>query len=224
MTVREIESFKVEAKKAMEENVLRFLVCKVDPTTRHRQIERPSEDLWEHKYRFVRYLERTEGKKIFLGVVNSVHSEVCNKLLRHYTKVTSVNFRGLFSPIHTDLRLNLARRCQAPPERTSSRNRSTNFSFSPGAVFRGKPKVAAGIPTSLKMLTSRHMLISGRNRRAFSPLILLRAFRIDSTSGSTFFPSYPRRAMYICTSPPEDLAKQMGIADPYSGSRLVKDG
>ena len=102
-------------------------------------------------------------------MVNSVHSEVCNKLLRHYTKVTSVNFRGLFSPIHTDLRLNLARRCQAPPERTSSRNRSTNFSFSPGAVFRGKPKVAAGIPTSLKMLTSRHMLISGRNRRAFSP-------------------------------------------------------
>ena len=66
-TVREIDSFKLEAKTALEENVLRFLVCKVDPTTRHRQIERPNEDLWEHKYRFVRYLERTEGKRIFLG-------------------------------------------------------------------------------------------------------------------------------------------------------------
>ncbi|TMB66899.1 MAG: hypothetical protein E6J54_21145 [Deltaproteobacteria bacterium] len=66
-TVREIDSFKREAEKALEENVLRFLVCKVAATTGHRQIERPNEDLWEHKYRFVRYLERTEGKRIFLG-------------------------------------------------------------------------------------------------------------------------------------------------------------
>jgi len=65
--VRDLESFKREATKALEENVLRFVVCKVDQTTGHRQIERPNEDLWEHKYRFVRYLERTEGKKIFLG-------------------------------------------------------------------------------------------------------------------------------------------------------------
>ena len=34
---------------------------------------------------------------------------------------------------------------------------TTNFAFSPSAVFRRKPKVAAGIATSLKMLTSRHM-------------------------------------------------------------------
>jgi thiamine pyrophosphate-dependent acetolactate synthase large subunit-like protein len=67
MTVRDLESFKRESTKALEENVLRFVVCKVDKTTSHRQIERPTEDLWEHKYRFVRYLERTEGKKIFLG-------------------------------------------------------------------------------------------------------------------------------------------------------------
>jgi hypothetical protein len=66
-TVRDIDSFKREAKKSLEENVLRFLVCKVDPTTGHRQIQRPNEDLWEHKYRFVRYLERTEGKEIFKG-------------------------------------------------------------------------------------------------------------------------------------------------------------
>jgi sulfopyruvate decarboxylase subunit beta len=64
-TVREVDSFKREAKKALEENVLRFVVCKVDPTTGHRQIERPNEDLWEHKYRFVRYLERTEGRRFF---------------------------------------------------------------------------------------------------------------------------------------------------------------
>ena len=66
-TVRDLESFKREATKALEENVLRFVVCKVDQTTGHRQIQRPNEDLWEHKYRFVRYLERTEGKEIFKG-------------------------------------------------------------------------------------------------------------------------------------------------------------
>jgi sulfopyruvate decarboxylase subunit beta len=66
-TVRDLESFKREATKALDENVLRFVVCKVDQTTGHRQIQRPNEDLWEHKYRFVRYLERTEGKEIFKG-------------------------------------------------------------------------------------------------------------------------------------------------------------
>jgi thiamine pyrophosphate-dependent acetolactate synthase large subunit-like protein len=67
MTVRDIDAFKREAKKAIEESALHFVVCKVEPTTGHRQIQRPDEDLWEHKYRFVRYLEKTEGKKIFLG-------------------------------------------------------------------------------------------------------------------------------------------------------------
>ena len=66
-TVRDLDSFERETKKAFEENGLRFIVCKVDPTTGHREIERPTEDLWEHKYKFVRYLERTEGKKTFLG-------------------------------------------------------------------------------------------------------------------------------------------------------------
>jgi sulfopyruvate decarboxylase subunit beta len=66
-TVRDLESFKREAIKALEENVLRFVVCKVDKTTGHRQIRRPTEDLWEHKYRFVRYVEKTEGKQIFFG-------------------------------------------------------------------------------------------------------------------------------------------------------------
>ncbi len=67
VTVRDLDSFKQEATQALAENVLRFVVCKVDKTTGHRQIQRPTEDLWEHKYRFVRYLEKTEGKPIFLG-------------------------------------------------------------------------------------------------------------------------------------------------------------
>jgi hypothetical protein len=32
-----------------------------------RQIQRSNEGLREHKYRFVKYLERTEGKEIFKG-------------------------------------------------------------------------------------------------------------------------------------------------------------
>ena len=67
VTVRDLESYKQEAAKALKENVLSFVVCKVEKTTGHRQIQRPTEDLWEHKYRFVRYLEKTEGKQIFLG-------------------------------------------------------------------------------------------------------------------------------------------------------------
>ena len=65
--VRDLDFFRSEARKALEENLLHFIVCKVDKTTGHRQIQRSTEDLWEHKYRFVRYLERTEGKQIFLG-------------------------------------------------------------------------------------------------------------------------------------------------------------
>ena len=66
-TVRDLESYKREAAKALNEKMLSFIVCKVEKTTGHRQIQRPTEDLWEHKYRFVRYLEKTEGKQIFLG-------------------------------------------------------------------------------------------------------------------------------------------------------------
>jgi sulfopyruvate decarboxylase subunit beta len=66
-TVRDLDAYKNEVAKALEQNVLRFVVCKVEPTTGHRQISRSTEDMAEHKYRFVRYLERTEGKKIFVG-------------------------------------------------------------------------------------------------------------------------------------------------------------
>ena len=66
-TVRDLDSFQREAKAALEQTGLRFVVCKIDPTTEHRRIQRSNEDLSEHKYRFVRYLERTEGRRIFLG-------------------------------------------------------------------------------------------------------------------------------------------------------------
>jgi thiamine pyrophosphate-dependent acetolactate synthase large subunit-like protein len=67
VTVRDLEAFKREAGDALDQNALNLIVCKVEQTTGHRQIPRPAEDLWEHKYRFVRYLEKTEGKQIFLG-------------------------------------------------------------------------------------------------------------------------------------------------------------
>lgn len=66
-TVRDADSFQGEAKAALEQNALRFVVCKIDQTTEHRQIQRSNEDLTEHKYRFVRYVERTERKQIFVG-------------------------------------------------------------------------------------------------------------------------------------------------------------
>lgn len=65
--VREIEVFKREATAALKENSLKFIVCKVEESLGHRKILRSSLDLLENKYRFVRYLERTEGKPIFLG-------------------------------------------------------------------------------------------------------------------------------------------------------------
>jgi thiamine pyrophosphate-dependent acetolactate synthase large subunit-like protein len=66
-TVRDLDAYKNEVTKALDENILRFVVCKVEATTGHRQIARSTEDMAEHKYRFVRYLERTEGKQIFLS-------------------------------------------------------------------------------------------------------------------------------------------------------------
>ena len=67
VTVRDLEGFKKEAAGAVNENVLRFVVAKVEESRGHRKIERTNVDLLENKYRFVRYLERTEGTTIFLG-------------------------------------------------------------------------------------------------------------------------------------------------------------
>ena len=62
LTVRDIEDFKKKGLAALSQNGLRFIVCKVEESLLHREIPRPTVDLAENKYRFVRYLERTEGK------------------------------------------------------------------------------------------------------------------------------------------------------------------
>jgi thiamine pyrophosphate-dependent acetolactate synthase large subunit-like protein len=67
VTIRELEDFKREATGALKENGLRFVVCKIEESLVHRKIVRSNVDLLETKYRFVRYLERTEGKPIFPG-------------------------------------------------------------------------------------------------------------------------------------------------------------
>jgi len=67
VTVRDLASFKNEAAGAIGEAGLRFVVAKIEESRGHRKIERANVDLLENKYRFVRYLERSEGKAIFKG-------------------------------------------------------------------------------------------------------------------------------------------------------------
>jgi thiamine pyrophosphate-dependent acetolactate synthase large subunit-like protein len=67
-TTRDIDDFKARGLQALVRNELGFFVCKVAESLMHREISRPDLDLAENKYRFVRYLARTEGKTIpFLG-------------------------------------------------------------------------------------------------------------------------------------------------------------
>ena len=65
--VRELKDFQSEAAGALNESGLRFIVCKIEESLKHREITRSNVDLLETKYRFVRYLERTDGKPIFTG-------------------------------------------------------------------------------------------------------------------------------------------------------------
>jgi thiamine pyrophosphate-dependent acetolactate synthase large subunit-like protein len=67
VTIREFPEFQREATRALKESGLRFVVCKIEESLVHRNIVRSNVDLLETKYRFVRYLERTEAKPIFLG-------------------------------------------------------------------------------------------------------------------------------------------------------------
>ena len=67
VTVSELKDFQREATAALNESGLRFVVCKIEESLGHRKITRSNADLLETKYRFVRYLERTEGKAIFQG-------------------------------------------------------------------------------------------------------------------------------------------------------------
>lgn len=66
VTVRDLEEFKRAATPALTGYGLKFIVAKVEESRGHRKIERTNVDLLENKYRFVRYLEKTEGKPIFL--------------------------------------------------------------------------------------------------------------------------------------------------------------
>ena len=68
MTIRELDDFKNYGIAALDRTELGLFVCKVEECLIHREIQRPTIDLTENKYRFVRYLERTEGKTIpFVG-------------------------------------------------------------------------------------------------------------------------------------------------------------
>jgi thiamine pyrophosphate-dependent acetolactate synthase large subunit-like protein len=68
MTIRSLRAFKKDGIAALKKKSPSFIVCKVEESLVHREIPRPTIDLAENKYRFVRYLERTEGKAIpFIG-------------------------------------------------------------------------------------------------------------------------------------------------------------
>lgn len=67
VTVRELGAFKKEAVAALEKDGLRLIVAKIEESTEHRQIPRSDMDLMENKYRFIRYVERTEGQPVFFG-------------------------------------------------------------------------------------------------------------------------------------------------------------
>jgi thiamine pyrophosphate-dependent acetolactate synthase large subunit-like protein len=68
MTIRSLRAFKKDGLAALKKKGPNFVVCKVEESLVHREIARPTTDLAENKYRFVRYLERTEGKAVpFIG-------------------------------------------------------------------------------------------------------------------------------------------------------------
>jgi sulfopyruvate decarboxylase subunit beta len=67
-TVGKLEDFKKQAADAIEGKALNFIVCKIEESLMHREIPRPDVDLAENTYKFVRYLQSTEGKPPpFLG-------------------------------------------------------------------------------------------------------------------------------------------------------------
>jgi sulfopyruvate decarboxylase subunit beta len=67
-TVSAVEDFRTTGLGALERDQMAFIVCKVDESLKHREIARPTIDLAENKYRFARYLERTEHMTLpFIG-------------------------------------------------------------------------------------------------------------------------------------------------------------
>jgi thiamine pyrophosphate-dependent acetolactate synthase large subunit-like protein len=67
VTARDLETFRKEGIETLHGRSLRFVVCKVEESLGHRKIPRPNMDPLENKYAFVRYLEKTEGRPIFVG-------------------------------------------------------------------------------------------------------------------------------------------------------------
>jgi len=67
VTVASLPEFQAEMEARLNGEGLKFVVCKVEESVRHREILRTDLDPLENKYQFVRYLERTEGRAIFRG-------------------------------------------------------------------------------------------------------------------------------------------------------------
>jgi thiamine pyrophosphate-dependent acetolactate synthase large subunit-like protein len=65
VTVHDVASFEREAQAALREPGLRYVVAKVEEDPEARKLPKPTVDYLENKYHFLRYIERTEGKKIF---------------------------------------------------------------------------------------------------------------------------------------------------------------
>ncbi len=64
-TVRDLESFGEQARTAFSQPGVRYVVAKIEEDVSTRKLPRPRMDYLETKYRFIRYIERTEGKTIF---------------------------------------------------------------------------------------------------------------------------------------------------------------
>jgi thiamine pyrophosphate-dependent acetolactate synthase large subunit-like protein len=62
IAVSDLDRFQRYAGLAVAGKELSFIVCKVQESLMHREIPRPDVDLLENKYKFVRYLQATEGK------------------------------------------------------------------------------------------------------------------------------------------------------------------
>jgi len=67
VTVASLPEFQAEMEPGLNGEGLKFVVCKVEESVRHREILRTDLDPLENKYQFVRYLERTEDRAIFRG-------------------------------------------------------------------------------------------------------------------------------------------------------------
>lgn len=64
-TVRDLDSFEREARAALNEAGVRYVVAKVEEDKEMRRLPKPTMDHVENKYRFIRHVESTEGRAIF---------------------------------------------------------------------------------------------------------------------------------------------------------------